>query len=110
MIEEEIAKLLVSGVTEEELNRAKAGMVAGAIFARDSLAAGARFFGAALAVGRTAEDVESWPQRIAAVTAEEILAAARHVFEERLSVTGLLLPKQGGYRMPWRPNQFSQSV
>tara|TARA_A100001037_G_C15144873_1_gene635804 strand:- start:1641 stop:3038 length:1398 start_codon:yes stop_codon:yes gene_type:complete len=96
VIEEEIAKLLVSGVTEEELNRAKAGMVAGAIFARDSLAAGARFFGAALAVGRTAEDVESWPQRIAAVTAEEILAAARHVFEERLSVTGLLLPKQGG--------------
>ncbi len=96
MIEEEIVKLLETGVTAEELRRAKAGMVAGAIFSRDSLAAGARFFGAALAVGRTAEDVESWPERIDAVTADEILAAARHVFEERLSVTGFLLPKQDG--------------
>ena len=96
MIEEEIVKLLETGVTEEELRRAKSGMVAGAVFSRDSLAAGARFFGAALAVGRTAEDVESWPERIDAVTADEILAAARHVFNERLSVTGFLLPKQDG--------------
>ena len=96
MIEEEIVKLLETGVTEEELRRAKAGMVAGAVFSRDSLAAGARFFGAALAVGRTAEDVESWPERVDAVTADEILAAARHVFNERLSVTGFLLPKQDG--------------
>ena len=95
-IDKEIAKISDSGVTDEELQRAKAGMVAGAVYARDSLAAGARFFGAALAVGRTAEDVESWAQRIAAVTAEEILAAARHVFEERTSVTGLLLPKRDG--------------
>ena len=96
MIEEEIVKLLETGVTEEELRRAKSGMVAGAVFSRDSLAAGARFFGAALAVGRTAEDVESWPEHIDAVTADEILAAARHVFNERLSVTGFLLPKQDG--------------
>ena len=94
MIEEEITKVLVSGVTEAELHRAKSGMVAGAIFARDSLAAGARFFGAALAVGQTAEDVESWPDRIVAVTAKEVLAAARNVFDARLSVTGLLLPNQ----------------
>ena len=94
MIEEEIAKVLVSGVTEVELGRAKSGMVAGAVFTRDSLAAGARFFGAALAVGRTAGDVESWPDRITAVTVEDVLAAARYVFDERLSVTGLLLPKQ----------------
>ena len=94
MIEEEVDKLLEAGVTEEELQRAKAGMVAGAVFSRDSLATGARFFGAALAAGRTAEDVEYWPQHIDAVTADEILAAARHVFNERLSVTGFLLPKQ----------------
>lgn len=95
-IEEEIGKLLDSGVTEEELRRAKAGMTAAAVFSRDSLATGARIFGAALAVGRTAEDVEAWPDRIAAVTAEDVLAAARHVFDDRTSVTGLLLPQRDG--------------
>lgn len=95
-IDREIRKIQDSGVTDEELRRAKAGMVAGAVYARDSMASGARFFGAALAVGRTAEDVESWPAKIAAVTAEEIVDAARHVFEARRSVTGHLLPVQDG--------------
>lgn len=95
-IEEEIAKLLESGVTEQELRRAKARMTADAVFARDSLATGARLFGAALAVGRTAEDVEAWPSLVAAVTAEDVLAAARRVFDDRASVTGLLLPERDG--------------
>ena len=95
-IEEEIAELLESGVTEQELRRAKAGMTAEAVFARDSLATGARLFGAALTVGRTVEDVEAWPNLVAAVTAEDILAAARHVFDDRRSVTGLLLPERDG--------------
>ena len=95
-IEEEISKLLESGVTEQELQRAKTGMTADAVFARDSLATGARLFGAALAVGRTAEDVEAWPNLVLAVTAEDILAAARHVFDDRASVTGLLLPERDG--------------
>ena len=71
-------------------------MTAAAVFSRDSLPTGARIFGAALAVGRTAEDVEAWPDRIAAVTAEDVLAAARHVFDDRTSVTGLLLPQRDG--------------
>ncbi len=95
-IEEEISRLLESGVTEQELRRAKTGMTADAVFARDSLATGARLFGAALAVGRTAEDVEAWPNLVLAVTAEDILAAARHVFDDRASVTGLLLPERDG--------------
>ena len=94
MIEEEIAKVVVSGVSKEELDLAKSGMVADAIFARDSLVAGARSFGAALVVGQTVKDVELWPDRIMAVTAEEVLDAARYVFDERLSVTGVLLPQQ----------------
>ncbi len=96
MVEEEIARLLESGVTERELRRAKARMTADAVFARDSLATGARLFGAALAVGRAAEDVEAWPSLVAAVTAEDVLAAARHVFDDRASVTGLLLPERDG--------------
>jgi zinc protease len=50
-------------------------------------------FGRALTTGSTVEDVESWPDRIAAVTPEQVNAAARAVFLENRSVTGRLLPE-----------------
>ena len=37
--------------------------------------------------------MESWPDRIAAVTAEQVNAAARAVLLENRSVTGRLLPE-----------------
>ncbi len=91
-----IAKLLAGGVTEEEMIRAKAGMTAAAIYARDSVTRTARIFGRALVIGLSAEDVENWPQRVEAVTAEQVLAAAKHVLDMRRSVTGLLLPGKEG--------------
>ncbi len=91
-MEEEIAVLLTDGVTTEEVARAKRILEADAIYARDSARAGAQALGAALAMGRTVEDVEAWPERIAAVTAEQVNAAARAVFRIRRSVTAVLLP------------------
>ena len=38
-----------------------------------------------------------WPQRIAAVTADDVVAAARHVWQPNGLVTALLTP-QGGMR------------
>ena len=90
----EIDKLLKSGVTAEEVARAKSRMSASAIYARDSAGRGARVLGAALATGQTIEDVESWPERIEAVTLEQINDAAKAVMIERNSVTGLLLAKR----------------
>jgi zinc protease len=49
-----------------------------------------RSFGAALATGGTVEDVEAWPDRIAAVTAQQVNAAAAYVFDLERSVTGRL--------------------
>ena len=49
-------------------------------------------FGAALTSGRTVADVEAWPQRIAAVTVDQVNAAARAVLQPERSTTGLLLP------------------
>jgi zinc protease len=92
-IETEIATLIADGVTPEELAHAKVQMEASAIFARDSSRRGARVIGAALASGRTIEDVESWPERIAAVTVEQISAAARFVLREERSVSAYLLRK-----------------
>ena len=90
----EIDKILAEGVTAEELATAKTRLSAAAIYVRDSVGTGARIFGAALAVGRTVAQVEAWPDDIAAVTADQIKAAARAVFQARNSVTSVLLPKR----------------
>ncbi len=88
----QIGRLLSAGVTTGEVARAKRSLLAGAIYVRDSLRAGPNIFGRALTSGRTIEDVESWPERIDAVTAERVDAAARAVFRDNKSVTSVLLP------------------
>ncbi len=88
----EIARTLEDGVTEAEVATAQRRLRAGAIFARDSLGTGPNIFGRALTTGRSVADVEAWPERIGAVTAEQVNAAAREVFQDNRSVTGLLLP------------------
>lgn len=89
-----IAALLADGVTDAELRSAKTVLQAETVFARDSLFGAAQWFGVALTTGLKVEDVEAWPRLIDAVTREQILAAARHVFDGPRSVTGYLLPKE----------------
>lgn len=89
-----IAAVLADGVTAEEMQLAKTGMLAETVYARDSLSNAARVFGVSLTTGLTVEDVEAWPRLVGAVTAEQVLAAARHIFDLRRSVTGHLLPQQ----------------
>jgi zinc protease len=92
-IDAEIARVVTEGVTVDEVERAKARMQAEAAYARDGVQGGANAIGQALTTGQTIDDVESWPKRIAAVTREQVMAAARFVLREERSVTGLLLPK-----------------
>ncbi len=89
----EIEKVLENGVTAEEVATAKRRLVAAAVYARDGLSTGANVLGRALASGQSVEDVESWPQRIEAVTVEQVNAAVRALLREENSVTGVLLPK-----------------
>jgi zinc protease len=91
-VEAEIGNLLANGVTREETERAKSRMVAAAVYARDSLSGPANIFGAALATGRSIEDVETWPEHIAKVTVDEVNDAAKYVVRENVAVTGVLLP------------------
>lgn len=90
-VDAEIAKIMTHGVTDDEVARAKRRMRASSVFARDSFQAAARILGGALAAGLTIEDVEAWPDRIAAVTVAQVKAAAEHVFVKKQSVTALLL-------------------
>ena len=95
-IDSVIATLLAEGVDAEELERAKTVALAGAIYARDDVQGAARIFGRGLATGQTPEEIESWPERVAAVTVEQVNAAARHVFDASRSVTGVLLRAEPG--------------
>jgi zinc protease len=91
-IDAQIAMILTGGVSADELTRAQRRLIDSAIFARDSVAGPARIFGAALASGQSAKDVEAWPGRIHSVTVEQINAAAKAVFNVNRSTTGILLP------------------
>jgi zinc protease len=89
----EVARLLADGVTDDEAARAKRRMVASAVYARDSLSTGARVIGSALTTGQSVDDVESWPERISAVSVDQINKAAAAVLRDTSSVTAYLLPK-----------------
>ncbi|WP_431855550.1 M16 family metallopeptidase [Azospirillum sp.] len=91
-LDAERTKLLKDGVTPEEVATARKRMLTEAAYARDSLSGPANALGQALATGQSIDDVESWPVRIDAVTAEQVNAAARAVLGKNNHVTGLLLP------------------
>ena len=91
-VDAELARLAEEPITDHEVERATKRLIAEAVYARDSLGMAVRSFGIALATGRTVDDVEAWPERIGAVTAAEVNAAAAYVLDLRRSVTGRLLP------------------
>ena len=79
------------GVTAAELDRSRSRMIADEIYAQDSQATLARWYGAALTTGSTVEQVQSWTDRIKSVTADQVREAARRTFDKRRSVTGYLI-------------------
>lgn len=91
-VEAELKRVRDQGVTDDEIARAKLRLQAATIYALDSLSTGARTIGAALSTGSTVEDVEDWPDRIGAVTAADITAAARAVLKDETAVTSILKP------------------
>jgi zinc protease len=90
-IDAAIGDLIAKGVSEEELERAKTRLIADAVYARDSQASLARWYGASLTTGSTVDDVRLWPDHIKAVTAADVQNAARAWLDKRRSVTGYLI-------------------
>ena len=85
-----IAAFIEEGPDAAHLERIKTQIRAAEIFALDSQENLARRYGAALTQGLTIEDVAAWPDILDAVGPEDLVAAARHVFDKRNSVTGWL--------------------
>jgi zinc protease len=87
-----IADLLASGPSQEEVTRAINRSRNAALYALDSLPGAARALGAALATGGSLAQVEEWPDRLAAVTPEQVKAAAIAVLKRDIAVTSVLRP------------------
>lgn len=94
-IEETLARILREGVSDDDVARAKRRTLDQAVFARDGIATAPRAFGTAFATGKDVAWVETWPQRIAAITTEQVNAVLRAVLGQDGHVTGTLLPRPG---------------
>jgi len=86
-----IAEVAQNGVSSETLERAKTQLIAEAVYAQDSQSTLARWYGAALTVGLSLDDVIDWPRKIRAVTATQVRDAAKTWLDKKRSVTGYLI-------------------
>ncbi len=85
-----VAEFIAAGVDADQLARIKTQIRAGLIYGKDSTQSLAQLYGAALTSGLTVADVQAWPDVLQAVTAGDVIAAAKTVFDRRHAVTGLV--------------------
>lgn len=89
-----VAEFIETGVDSEQLERIKMQLRASQIYERDSVSSVANRYGRALTSGLDIADIQAWPDILQAVTEEDIIAAAKMVFDKRNSVTGWLMGEE----------------
>lgn len=89
-----LADFLTTGVDAEQLERIKMQLRAAQIYARDNVDSIANRYGRALTQGLSVDDVQAWPDILQAVTADDVMAAARMVLDREQAVTGWLMAEE----------------
>ncbi|MCT8159017.1 M16 family metallopeptidase [Pseudoruegeria sp. SHC-113] len=89
-----IEAFIEEGVDPAQFERIKTQIKASEIYARDDVQSAARRYGMALTTGLTVEDVQAWPDVLMAVTEEDVIDAAKAVFDKRRAVTGWLMREE----------------
>jgi zinc protease len=86
----EIARIAKEGISDDELSRVKAQVVASQVFARDSMFAQARQMGALESIGLSHRVIDTFVGQIRRVTAQQVQDVARRNFgDEQLTVAVL---------------------
>ncbi|TJZ92355.1 insulinase family protein [Paracoccus gahaiensis] len=93
-LDDALAQFLTDGVDEADLDRVRTRLRAAQIYARDSAHGRAYDYGQGLSTSLTVQDVTDWPDILGAVTADQVMAAAREVLSDQGTVTGWLLPAE----------------
>jgi zinc protease len=88
-----LESVLRDGISDADVARAKNRMIARFAYAKDSPMGAAMRVGMALVVGETLGEIENTPAALAAVTADQVRAAARNLIATATSGTGVLLPQ-----------------
>ncbi|GAC1337314.1 MAG: pitrilysin family protein [Bradyrhizobium sp.] len=91
VIDKVVADVGQSPIRAEDLERVKTQLIAEAIYAQDNQATLARWYGGTLTTGMSVDDIRSWPERVRAVTADQVRAAAQKWLDKKRSVTGYLV-------------------
>ena len=89
-----LADVIKNGVKADELERARASVLAGTVYMQDNQFSLADLFGVKLVTGSSFEEIRHLPEKIAKVNGEDIQVAARRWLQPEASVTGYLLQKQ----------------
>lgn len=92
-VEAAIAALIKDGVTADELERARNGFIAGAIYQRESASALASALGQAETVEGDWRAAIKYPDLIKAVTAADIVRVAKAYMRPQNTATGWIVPE-----------------
>ena len=92
-IDAEIEKLKEAGVTLDEVDRARNNLLNSVIFERDSQTTMARLYGTVLSLEGDLDDISLWPERLKAVSVEDVNRVARKYLKKSRSVTSFLRPQ-----------------
>lgn len=82
--------LLIEGIDTDHFARIQFQIQAGTIYEQDNVQSLARAWGIELASGLGVDDIQAWPAVLAAVTPDDVMDAARRLFDDPATVTGLL--------------------
>ena len=87
-----LANICKNGVSKAELDQARNRFIKNMVFSLDSPSGLAQIYGSSLSTGMTIGDVVHWPERLKAVTTDDIKNVANRYLELDKSVTSYLLP------------------
>ncbi len=87
---EEIEKIKTAGVTQAELDRVKAAVIAGDVYQRDSMFYQAMQIGTVETLGLSPKILQEYPEKIRAVTSEQVQAVAKkYLLKDHMTVATL---------------------
>ncbi|MBF9058931.1 insulinase family protein [Rhodobacterales bacterium HKCCSP123] len=86
-----VETFLEEGIDPGHFARIQFQIEAGEIYEEDDTQGLARSYGMQLTTGLSVADAEAWTEVLAAVTPEDVMAAARRLFDDPSTVTGYLM-------------------
>ncbi len=92
-LDQAVAEFIDEGVDAEQFARIKMQLRAAQIYQEDNIESLAQDYGEALTSGLTVKDVQAWPDLLQSITEQEVIDAARRIFDKRKAVTGWALPE-----------------